>query len=187
MDALPRFALLGTCAAAGVGLAVCIAVSLGDRPSLQAQPAHRESDRRRTAVDGLAIGSPAELVPSPVDIQPRVAQNASGESHGASQRSRRSSKASVADRYQIEVRLSPTPEDELVPSAERSTPANDEPPRQDGLNKYRSGSDRPMFAPVRPARDRYMQDRSIKTVDSEPPLISPVTINHARCTTNFRK
>jgi type IV pilus assembly protein PilQ len=78
MEAFPRLALLGTCVAAGVGVAVCIALSVAEPASTNSSNDVKAS---KTSVSP-ANGPPASLnelsttlVNSPAPYEPRVAQN----------------------------------------------------------------------------------------------------------------
>jgi type IV pilus assembly protein PilQ len=76
MDAFPRLALLGACVATGVGLAVCIALSVSE-PAPQLKPAPPQLEQSspvaqpQPTLDLLASASPA---PTPSPTQPRVAE-----------------------------------------------------------------------------------------------------------------
>lgn len=135
MEAFPRLALLGACVAAGVGLAVCITLSVAEPPpqadALQAiasSPAVDVDITPPSATDLLAATAPA-----PVPYKPRVAGEIGSEQ--SSNESPRSTQlvADLIDIVKLQAVRNQTPAegpaaaDEPLPVAPPPVPATPEP------------------------------------------------------------
>lgn len=115
MEAFPRLPLLGACVAAGVGLAVCITLSVAERPLADAgQPIASSPavDTRPSAADLLAAASPA-----PAPYEPRAADEISEQSSKDSSQSTQLV-AQLMDIVKLQAVRNQTPDEEPEAAAE---------------------------------------------------------------------